>query len=628
MITLDKNDQVSGLYTKLFQKASDLLSTEGNPVVINTLDDYFLKFGDITAKLRDQEGNFDESYYLLPFDEPPFEIDANTREIKVPESFKKGAAVQTDHASEIIVFTIDRYFDYMDFSDTSIQIRYTTTQNKEYAYDVKFKDLETYPGKVRFGWILGRDATAVAGSLKFAVRFSKDGNYLWNTKTQSINVYPVLQIGEAQVDRVESESIFSQIVTNSLDKGALPASIPSFTDPLATDLVSTADLGSDNTLTLDVLATKRDRGLLDYTWYYNDTRIIDGNVYGISDYYEEITDTKELDTKYISRDYYVKDEEGDTYSLYTGTFPIADTTTVYKKMNRCTIKDTNTEITGTYRVGVINTLNAGNYSARINSSNCILAGPKELMITEDLSLEDHHLVIVEEREAPVQYFTEETLTTTVYTANPLTIAFKADPGAFYAYSWKKDGVEVDSISFTDGATVPENGIVEISYTPEKENLKDVVGFYTVEVNTKKNRTPFGVQTSAQTRITDYPRVPELATTDDIIRPEVGEDGCYHLIVTVNNIAAINAAENSVRVEGEGLVYEWYASPDLDNNTADDVKITEKDSYVKSGLGTAELVLDPSKIGKIPQAVKCKVYNTLNGRESEVVESALFVVVSL
>ena len=51
----------------------------------------------------------------MPFDEPLFEIDANSRTIKVPDEFKKnGVGVRGDHWAEVLYFAIDQYYDYQD----------------------------------------------------------------------------------------------------------------------------------------------------------------------------------------------------------------------------------------------------------------------------------------------------------------------------------------------------------------------------------------------------------------------------------------------------------------------------------------------------------------------------------
>ena len=178
MITV-QNENFANQYALLFNKANALLGyTTTSSNYINSLDKYFTQLGTIVATMMTEmeEGErdaFDESFFLIPFDEPMFNINGDTRDIIVPEAFKKGVVVQGDHASEALVFCIDRYFDYKDLggSNITIYIQYTRPDGVENMYQVGYKDLETYPGKVRFGWLLSDIATDAAGVLKFSVRF-------------------------------------------------------------------------------------------------------------------------------------------------------------------------------------------------------------------------------------------------------------------------------------------------------------------------------------------------------------------------------------------------------------------------------------------------------------------------
>ena len=47
---------------------------------------------------------------------------ANTRNIKIPAAFNKGVAIAGDDMSEVITFTVDRYFDYVDLAGTKILV--------------------------------------------------------------------------------------------------------------------------------------------------------------------------------------------------------------------------------------------------------------------------------------------------------------------------------------------------------------------------------------------------------------------------------------------------------------------------------------------------------------------------
>ena len=108
MITI-LNEKNKLAYANLFEKARKELGLE---TPFTNLDQYFAHINDLLGK--------DPKYILLPLDEDPFEINANTRTIKVPASFSKCASVQEDANAEMIVFTIDRYFDFVDLNTCDI----------------------------------------------------------------------------------------------------------------------------------------------------------------------------------------------------------------------------------------------------------------------------------------------------------------------------------------------------------------------------------------------------------------------------------------------------------------------------------------------------------------------------
>ena len=117
------------LYRDLFDKAEVYLNGKTafenydpeNPsedyTEINSLDEYFATLESLTTG-QSADGDSSDKYHLfkiLPLDEPTFNIDANTREISVPEVFRKnGVGVQGDQLAETLFFTIDRYFDTTD----------------------------------------------------------------------------------------------------------------------------------------------------------------------------------------------------------------------------------------------------------------------------------------------------------------------------------------------------------------------------------------------------------------------------------------------------------------------------------------------------------------------------------
>ena len=108
----------------------------------------------------------------LPYARPNkiYNIDLNTRLINAPSML----SVSRDHQSSIIYFRTDRYFDYMDLTETVCVIQYIIAGEKEkvpYTYIVPFFDTETEPGKIIFPWVIGGPATSKEGKIQYAVRF-------------------------------------------------------------------------------------------------------------------------------------------------------------------------------------------------------------------------------------------------------------------------------------------------------------------------------------------------------------------------------------------------------------------------------------------------------------------------
>ena len=120
MITKQTTD-----YSKLFEKASIALGAKSEDEYITSLNEYFMNIVDLVAMENGLQ------YTILPLDEEPFVINANTREIEVPPSFKDGVGVQGDQAAEIIYFTIDRYFDATDLNTQNIYIEWRNVNGDE-----------------------------------------------------------------------------------------------------------------------------------------------------------------------------------------------------------------------------------------------------------------------------------------------------------------------------------------------------------------------------------------------------------------------------------------------------------------------------------------------------------------
>lgn len=108
---------------------------------------------------------------ILPSSEKVYNIDLKTRQIETPEYL----SVEHDHKSETIYFKVDRFFDYMDLSQTVCIVQYITADNKARIYSVPFYDVTSYADeeKMLIPWCIDGGATAVAGTVQYSIRFYK-----------------------------------------------------------------------------------------------------------------------------------------------------------------------------------------------------------------------------------------------------------------------------------------------------------------------------------------------------------------------------------------------------------------------------------------------------------------------
>lgn len=106
-----------------------------------------------------------------------YNVDLNTRQIEVPKTL----SLSRDHKSTVIYFKMDRWYDYMDLTNTVCLIQYYPANKKEldlkapYFYVVPFFDILSCEdeGKMIFPWVIGDAATQAGGKVEFAIRFYK-----------------------------------------------------------------------------------------------------------------------------------------------------------------------------------------------------------------------------------------------------------------------------------------------------------------------------------------------------------------------------------------------------------------------------------------------------------------------
>lgn len=206
--TLNLDDAYSKLFDEIREKSEGAID-------INNVEGFFGNIIEISA--------LDKKYLRLPLDEPMFEIDANTRKIEVPNEFKSnGLSVQGDHLAETVYFVIDRYFDYMDLSNTDVTINWK--MGAEAGKTDKFTmSADVIPGSIVFGWPVNNVVTRKSGTLTFAVEFTRKDNqgkvlYDFNTLAASINIKDGLVIGDVEVVNLDND-ILAALANSQFGEG-------------------------------------------------------------------------------------------------------------------------------------------------------------------------------------------------------------------------------------------------------------------------------------------------------------------------------------------------------------------------------------------------------------------------
>lgn len=100
-----------------------------------------------------------------------YEVNLSTREIDSP----KFLSLNAEHQAEIVYFVMDRFYDYMDLTNTTCLIQYIAPDNKPYVYVVPFYDIYTFRhlNKLIIPWNIDGAATQSAGTIKYSIRFYK-----------------------------------------------------------------------------------------------------------------------------------------------------------------------------------------------------------------------------------------------------------------------------------------------------------------------------------------------------------------------------------------------------------------------------------------------------------------------
>lgn len=566
IVSINNENQIE--YIKLFKDAYDFLVEKSNdPDVQYTFtgeNEYgtFTSLNEYYAHMADFFALRNYKHIMLPLDEAPLEIDLNSRNIKVPSDFNKCASVQKDQLAELVIFTVDRYFDYMDLANTHIYVQWTTPADKEGiihegATRIEMIDLETYPGQLRFAWPLTEEITSIPGNVKFSVRFFRLKNdndfgnedniknlvYSLNTTEASIGIKAALQPDLTSFKNVEepvTDNAFKFAVVNSLysDSGLIPPKQPEFREPGSNLFATTGALKNgqwvgyleDNTITMYVQAVTADTGILNYKWMYTDDN---GNHYNDCEsenfgnishnvYLALTTDQmkalaqsgREINARYYTQDlidtesYNEFTEIGDDFLLALAdwkddSIAVEDKAILlYEKYSAFTVPESGT-ITGTYQANVTNTVSNGTDTmTTVNPSysiECLLPPPIDIAYEADKNLPEYAIL--------------DPVTNSV---NIGLVLIRDNNNAKITYQWKKS-ITSESEGFED---IPDNNIANyIAIAP---------GWYTVDISAELNRT---------TKTSENAGIKVCKVTGMPVAPTVqyeAEDGTY-VDGTVNNL---------------------------------------------------------------------------------------------
>ena len=462
-------------------------------------------------------------FVFLPLDEEVFKIDLKDRSIEVPTSFKKQVSVQSDKLAETIVFSVARYFDYMDLVNTNIYVQWElpdgVTKN---ATRIRMIDTST-PGMLRFGWPISDIITKDPGTVKFSVRFfriapgeedTQNMVYSLNTLEQSFKIAPAHQATLNDKSKIEMQDadLFKGVVINSnyYDVGVEPPARPEFLGNVSVfkkengslKPASVANL-DDNTLTLYAEATVLDSGTLYYEWYCDDVNCADNtNKYKID--WEMIKFNAPRDTNnkidwsigYINGQRYFKALSADPDVTDLSSFErvakveAAKEEYLYRLYSTLTIIDNAQKpITGKYCAYAYNTIYPETSEMPGITSDCVLPEPNAVVLKSDLAINKNF----------INFSTDEDGDEIVL--EPCTLQIEVDK--------KADSVDVLEYDWYYSSTSGSDGFSEMkSVSKASDSINaNQRGWYKVVAKATANRAESDAVSSTVAKVTGRPVAP-------------------------------------------------------------------------------------------------------------------------
>ena len=615
MVTKITNEQK---YKALFKKAWDELAMRqifndvqlihygeiGN--TFTSLEDYFTKLGTLMTigdneiypnvyKIYElnSEGNLEEvelnspkaglevvqnwEFVFLPLEESRFEINADTRDIIIPNDFKKLVSVAGDHFAETLIFSIDRFFDSTDLLTKEIGVQWVDENGINKLTNLtKIKYYDANEQKIIFGWPLNDMITKNDRVINFSIRFfSKIDevlNYSFNTKIHQIVIAPALKADLSDGVQVEQVSdSFLSIIEDSPSTEAPPATIPYFSAP-GTDLETEAVLDEDNKYTLTVRAVKNGSGTIAYNrWFYKNQQ---GEISDLGNgkfLFEEVTPTIDDLKKNVNEEYWILNDSNPlpTYRIWTYNENMEedDIPTLYQRFHTYTVeKSAENSILGDYWTSAQNKT-SNNISEKVYTNTCNFSGVGTLAYTKDL-----------QKNMFLEADGNTTLSVEIESTNEATSL---------KYLWKCD----ENSNKMNNITKEE--------IDDNEHVVQTPGWYQVKTIASRNGDEQFID-SEVCRVVNKPIVSFKKPTYEEIIIEEGQQQ----ILT----AEINPVGEPSLLYSDGIKYDWYVvEPDND----DEIQLTESNYNIYNVESKEDNKLTVEHPGRWSiYGYKCKAINTL------------------
>lgn len=112
----------------------------------------------------------DPTYYRIPYNEPIYTIDLNTRTVETPEFL----SVLEDHNAEVVWFKLDRFYDDVDLYGSTCWIQFKNALKEEYiSVSIPKVIKESNHDVLYLPWPITGPATKAAGNVEFSFQFFK-----------------------------------------------------------------------------------------------------------------------------------------------------------------------------------------------------------------------------------------------------------------------------------------------------------------------------------------------------------------------------------------------------------------------------------------------------------------------